>query len=266
MQELLEDQVFLLHRHPWKESSYILRLFGHRYGRIDVVGRGLRGNRRGAMVLPHVCCHLEWKRGRGDLGQLSGLKPIGPPAPQPAGDNWWAAQYLSELLLQALPPAEPEPEIFLAYAQTLERLRQQPLRLGLLLRRFEYRLLCALGLGFASNQDALGQALQPNQRYGLHAEQGLLPQAQRGVAAAAWLALEGPDCSVEDEAGLRGALQMALGSLVDFGRLRARSEWQRAQALRKEHQQHAAGNQSGAEQLPGVEPLAQEDPGQQHDP
>ncbi len=66
----------------------------------------------------------------------------------------WCGLYANELALRLLPRDLEEPEVFLAYAELLPRLREAE-RQGAALRRFEWTLLSALGV--APEIDVVGE-------------------------------------------------------------------------------------------------------------
>lgn len=240
--ELREDIAFVLHRHAWKETSFILRVLTRSHGRISVVARSLRGSRTQSPVLSGQPAQLQWKSGR-ELGSLISMSPLPPQRPMPTGDNWWASQYLTELVLHATREADPVPAIFDAYLGSLDRLRDTDCDAAIESRLFESVLVQELGVGFDLRHDSTGAGLLPEGRYQLIPEQGLVACARGGVAASDWLALAQKTLDAAAARRLRRSLQEQLGLLVDFSKLRARSQWQAARALREDHQQHAARDQ-----------------------
>lgn len=260
-----EDHAFVLQRHAWKESSFVLRVLTREHGRLSVVARGMRGGRRKHAVLPGQRSLLHWSGGR-ELGRLHSLDILPPPVSMLSGEAYFAAQYLAEVLLQVLPEAEPVPAIFDLYAASLDALHVQSGALAAPLRSFEFGLLQALGHGFSAQTDRDGNPVRADLAYSLMPEQGLYTDPRGGFSGAVWLALARGSLSEEDAHQLRRPLQAQLGSMLDLGRLRSREQWLAARRLREEHQQYARGNQPGTEQLSSVEGVTQEPPSKEHDP
>ena len=101
-----------------------------------------------------------------------------------AAVQWLGAAYLAWLgwrmlsarpgqgaVLRLAPRHDPLPALFEAYADAREGLRQRE-GLAWTLRRFERDLLEALGVGFALDEDAEGDPIDPAARYRLDPEQG----------------------------------------------------------------------------------------------
>ncbi len=240
--DLREDVAFVLHRHAWKESSFVLRVLTRSHGRISVIARSMRGSRRQSPVLSGQPAQLQWKAGR-ELGTLVSMSPLPPQRPMPTGDNWWASQYLTELVLHATRESDPVPAIFDAYLGSLDRLREPGCDAGVESRLFESLLVQELGVGVDLLHDCDGDVLQPAGRYELIPGRGLVACGRGGVAASDWQALESGTLGAEAARRLRRPLQDQLSLLVDFSKLRARSQWLAARMLREDHQQHAARDQ-----------------------
>lgn len=239
--EVREDIAFVLHRYAWKESSFVLRILTRSHGRISVVARSMRGSRTQSPVVPGQPSQLQWKPGR-DLGTLVSLSLLPPQRNMPTGDNWWASQYLTELVLHATHEAEPVPTVFDHYMSSLDLLRDTAANAAAVSRVFEMVLLGEMGLGFDLSHDCTGAALDVQGSYRLIPEQGLVRCSQAGVAAADWLALASHELDASAARRLRRPLQDQLGLLVDFTKLRSRAQWQAARSLSEEHQKHAAGD------------------------
>lgn len=229
-----EDTAYVLHRHAWKESSYILRVFGRAQGKFSLVARGVRGGRGRHAVLPGQPCLLEWQPGR-ELGRLLSLQTQGPPLAPLQGEAWWAAQYLAELLLHALREDEPAPELFDLYGLCLQALREAQTGVAVPLRLFEWGLLQALGLAADLARDSGGARLQPEHCYRLVADEGLRPDAVQGLPGAQWQALAAGRVDAALAQALRRPLQAQLAAVVPFERLHSRREWQVARALARAH-------------------------------
>ena len=138
------EPAWILHQHPYRDSSLLLEVFSREYGRIGLVARGARSGRsrwqNQLQILRPLA--LSWNL-RGELGTLTGVDSRGTAAVYP-GRQVWCACYLNELLLRLMTRHDPHPEIFDAYEQALMMLginEEQALRV------FEKRLLQSLGYG-----------------------------------------------------------------------------------------------------------------------
>lgn len=235
---ITHDAGFILHSHAWKESSYILRVLTQGHGRISIVGRGLRGSRKAAPVLTGQLYQIQWRPGV-ELGALSSMEITGPQAPSPVGENWWASQYLSELVLYGVAEGEAVPQLFAAYVESLNALRIPSAGSASVLRRFEWALLNEAGLGFDLQQDAEGRTIQSKRRYQLQTDVGLVASLQGGLLGDEWQALIHDNMTEGLARRLRRPLQQQLGLLIDWRKIKSREMWRSAQLLRQQHQHHA---------------------------
>ena len=163
---------FVLHARPWRETSLLVEVLSAGHGRIGLVARGVQSPKR--QVLRAALQPLQHIRFdavmAGELAQLRAAEALDA-APQLGGDALLAAFYLNELVLRLAPRHDPLPALFEAYADAREGLRQRE-GLAWTLRRFERDLLEALGVGFALDEDAEGDPIDPAARYRLDPEQG----------------------------------------------------------------------------------------------
>lgn len=97
------------------------------------------------------------------------------------GENLFSGLYLNELLIRLATPADPQPLLFAAYQNSIERLATAT-SVEPVLRQFEWLLLDVLGYGFSLECDASGRDIEPEARYAWQAEQGLI--RLEGIAAA----------------------------------------------------------------------------------
>lgn len=166
---------FLLHQHPWGDRGRIFELFTPENGRLSVFAQGVRGpqSKLAGVLQPFVPLLVSWA-GRGESPRLTGaeadlagepLKPL-PPA------RLMSAYYLSELVLALTLRHDPQPQLYVHYAEALAALREGAAE-QCALRSFEKRLLDVLGYGLADVDeaqlaDAAGaEALRPRLRAAL---------------------------------------------------------------------------------------------------
>jgi DNA repair protein RecO (recombination protein O) len=146
---------YVLHHHPYRDTSRILELFTRDYGRVSVFARGARSARKAGTALTSILqpfnrLLISWS-GRGEAGQLTAAEFDGAVSTLPP-DRLVSGFYLNELLLKLFARHDSHPEVFSLYGATLDALKVdaegvRPLRL------FEKRLLDALGYGLALERD-----------------------------------------------------------------------------------------------------------------
>lgn len=210
----------VLHGRDWRETSRILDCVSREHGRFSVVARGARrpGSPWRALLQPFQPLVLSWTM-RGELGTLIAAEAAAPRHRLAGGETLLAAFYLNELVLRALAPHDPHPEVFDAYAAALAALAAGADE-AIVLRRFEVELLAGLGYAVHLEADgATGEPLAPATWYRLDAELGPLAL---GVAepAADTAACRGADllalaAGAPEAAAARGPLRRALRAALD---------------------------------------------------
>lgn len=144
---------YILHRRPFRETSFIVDLLSRDFGRIGGVVRGARGGPRSrrlaTQVEPFQEVAVTW-RGRGQLVNVIGSEGVG--AHRLAGVQLFAGLYLNELLVKTLSPEEPVPRLFARYGEALSALASGA-DLEPKLRVFERHLLDELGYGISFDRD-----------------------------------------------------------------------------------------------------------------
>lgn len=160
-----DEPAFVLHTYAYRETSLIVEAFTPSFGRVAMVARGakrprseLRGVLQGFQPLL-----LSWF-GAQELKTLAKAEWRGG-LPLLSGSALLCGFYLNELLLKLLPREDPHRELYAAYAAALADLAadrpQAPV-----LRRFEVRLLAALGYALPLVREADTQApIDPDARY-----------------------------------------------------------------------------------------------------
>ncbi len=255
---------FVLHQYDWSESSLIVELFTRAQGRVVVVAKGAKrptSNFR-PVLLPFLPLQVQLGRvPKDEASEVVNLRSAEwcggvPLLPHPA---LMSAYYLNELLLKLLARQDPHPELFDAYADTLVALA---LALATaerdadtdnntaapaapetaVLRAFELVLLRELGvLPELAEVTLTAQPLRPEQRYALHADNGLVADEQAGAPGAAWLAVAPAlssgtlsqlrlSCTPVANA-LRGPLRALLHYHLGQRPLRTRQVWKGVQRL-----------------------------------
>ena len=219
---------YVLHSYDWSESSLIVELFARAQGRLVVVAKGAKrptSNFR-PLLLPFHALTVWLSRASADeSAEVRSLRAVewggGQPLPAAA---LMSGFYLNELLLKGLARQDPHAALFDAYADTLAALAAADLPEEVVLRAFELVLLRELGLlPDLSLVTASAAPLQPERRYALHAEAGMVASAGgEGASAATWISLQAAlqhgslGALRQACAGEAAALRAPLRSLVHY--------------------------------------------------
>lgn len=237
---------YVLHSYDWSESSLIVELFTRAQGRVVVVAKGAKkptSNFR-AVLLPFAPLHAALGRAPADdnteIHTLRSAEWAGG-APLLRGDALLAGFYCNELLLKLLARSDPHAVLFDSYADTLAALAGDDSSDAAALRAFELLLLRELGwLPDLASATLTTQLLQPQQRYTLQPEAGLIAHAQ-GLTGEQWVAIEAAlshgalgalrAACAPVAAALRGPLRNLLHYHLGSSKLRTRQVWQGVQRL-----------------------------------
>ncbi len=163
---------FLLHAHPYSETSLVLDVLARDHGRVAILARGARRPRSAlrAVLLAFQPLELGWF-GAGEVKTLAKAEWQGG-LPLLTGKCLLLGYYLNELLLKLLPREDAHPTLFDAYAAALAALAHGAAEAAEL-RRFEKTLLRELGYGLALDCEAgSGHPVQPERRYVYLIERG----------------------------------------------------------------------------------------------
>lgn len=178
--------VFVLHSHPFRETSLIVEAFSRDFGRVALLARGARRPRAAlrGLLLAFQPLEVGWA-GKGEVLTLMKAEWQGG-QPLLGGKALLCGYYLNELLLNLLPREDAHERLFAIYAETLrcfaDGVREADLR------RFEKALLQELGYGLTLETDASGQPIDPAIRYRYEIERG---PVRIGAAEVAKLAISG---------------------------------------------------------------------------
>ncbi len=199
------QRLVVLHQRPMGESNWLLNIFSEQDGHQLV----LAPRRAGRLALWQLYqgewrSDKEWPR-MTVSDRLSELKY--------QRQQLFCCTYLSELLIQLLPVADAQPQLFQRFLTLLEAM-QTPQALEPWLRIFEYQLLQALGFGFDWHQTAQGQPVQAELSYQFRADVGLLEidasQANQGLPGQALLELADGAFNRRNLAVAKQVLRLAL--------------------------------------------------------
>ncbi len=167
-----QQSAYILHRRPFRDSSQILDVVTHDYGKVALVARGSRGSksRLAGILRPFLPLRVSWVA-KSELGTLTGAEAAGPPAGM-VGDAMLSAYYVNELMLHFLHRYDPQPDIFRLYEEVLKALVTTD-RIAVCLRSFELEFLSLLGYAVnLSHEFASHAPLDDEQLYEYRMEQG----------------------------------------------------------------------------------------------
>lgn len=211
---------YVLHARAWRETSLLLEVFSHDFGRVGLVARGVRGARSRlprALLEPLQSLRMGWT-GRGELQTLTAVDAVGVPAVL-RGDALLSGLYVNELVVRMVPRNDPHPRLFERYAVLLEHLARAPSP-AWPLRCFERDLLAAGGyalqLAVAADTgepvDAAGSYVYVPEHGPVRADGGQQGVRLRGSAL---LALDTGRCpDADDLRALRHLMRTLIGMHV----------------------------------------------------
>lgn len=175
MSERVDNEpAYVLHTHPYRETSLIVEVLSRHHGRLGLVARGARRAQSSlkSRLLSFQPLTLSWF-GKGALRTLHAVEWQGGSLRLEAR-ALMCGFYVNELLLKLLPVEDPHEGLFERYQATLAALAEQG-EPQPVLRRFELDLLSELG--YAQNLTHLpdGALVSPQGRYGYAFGQGVAP-------------------------------------------------------------------------------------------
>lgn len=166
---------YVLHTHPFRETSLIVEAFNRDYGRIALVARGARRPRSAmrGLLMAFQPLELGWF-GQGEMRTLAKVEWLGG-QPLLQAQALLLGYYMNELLLKLMPREDAHPALFQAYAEAVHALAVgEPGQASL--RRFEKTLLKELGYGLTLDREAdSGRPVDPQKRYAYVLERGPVP-------------------------------------------------------------------------------------------
>ncbi len=156
---------YILHRRDYSESSLILEIFSREYGRINLVAKGAKRNkkRQGISHNLYQKYQISWVS-KSELGTLTDIElHSSPESLKPA--SMMAGFYMNEILLRLLHKHEPHPEIFDSYDASISSLKNE-MSEQIVLRYYEKTLLQSLGYGVIFDREVeTGDILNAENNY-----------------------------------------------------------------------------------------------------
>ena len=169
---------YVLHTHPFKETSLIVEAFTRDHGRVALVARGARRPRSAmrGLLMAFQPLELGWF-GQGEMRTLAKVEWLGG-QPLLQAQALILGYYMNELLLKLLPRDDAHPQLFQAYAEAVHALATGEASQASL-RRFEKTLLKELGYGLTLDREAeSGRPVDPQKRYAYVVERGPVLQIE----------------------------------------------------------------------------------------
>lgn len=179
MQIAETKNAFLLHSRKFSDSQVILRFLTETDGLVSAIFRVPA--KRASPPRPFVPVAINWA-GRSELKSLRLYEEDGSAFPL-KGRTLFCGLYINELLCRVLQAEEPCRKMFEDYASVMAQLslaaNQNELQ-EVLLRRFEFQLLAAQGLGLDFQVDSKGEAISASSdgRYEFQVSNGFVRQQE----------------------------------------------------------------------------------------
>ena len=216
---------WVLHLHPYSETSLVVDVFTRDHGRVPLLARGARRPRSAmrGMLLSFQPLELGWFGG-GEVKTLAKVEWLGG-MPLLGGRCLLLGYYLNELLLKMLPREDAHAALFDAYAAALQALAEGAADAPEL-RRFEKTLLKELGYGLTLDVDVeSGRPVVPDAHYAFLLERG--PVARPGVGAG--------DTAIDDQGSALSGKTLLDMAADDYSDPRTRMESRRLMRLLISH-------------------------------
>jgi len=161
----------VLHRRPWRDTSFIIEVFSREHGRVAAIAKGARRakSRWRGLLEPLTAADLSWS-GRGEMYTLTDVEWRRGHAL--TGNNLMGGLYASELVMRLTARDDPHPAIYDSLSALLAALADgAPAIVGL--RFFERDLLDELGYGIELDNTADGERIERDGSYRYHPDRGV---------------------------------------------------------------------------------------------
>lgn len=162
----------ILHKRPYRESSFLVDVFTRELGKSAAVCKGVRNskNDKKSLLQPFqpLLIKLSGKHELKNLNQLEAAQRMY----ALHGKQLYAALYLNELVNRTLPSEVPVPELYDHYIRSIQGLSTDS-EMEVVLREFEIALLDELGYGIDFHSDwQTSSAIEPDSYYTYVIEHG----------------------------------------------------------------------------------------------
>jgi len=174
MMKVEQQQAYVIHTKPFRDTSLLVECFTREYGRISLVAKGARKpkNHQRSLLQPFQLLSINWQ-GRGGLKTMTGAESIGT-SHFLKSDHLYGGLYINELFLHLLAIEDVAEYLFDQYHCLLNDLSRQ-VALEPVLRQFEFIFLQELGYGIDFNVDAhTGESISSDKNYLYYPAQGFI--------------------------------------------------------------------------------------------
>ena len=230
---------YILHSRPYRDTSALLEVFTAEYGRISLVARGARrrsrGGSNGALLQPFIPLLLSFS-GRTELKTLTATEAVGKVL-RLRGERMFSGLYVNELLVRLLHQHDAHPQLFAAYAGTLQALAGDDV-VDTVLRRFEFTLLHELGYSFDLGVDgSSGAVVREELWYHYHSDFGMVArgdatdQSRPAYAGSDLLVMAGGEFDGQVRLTAKRLLRQALATHLGAAPLRSRDLFRTGSAV-----------------------------------
>lgn len=167
---------FVLHRRPYSNTSLLIEFFSREKGRVPAIAKGAASQRSKVRGLLQPFRELlVMFVGRGEILTPTRIEP-GDLRVALSGRLLYCGFYLNELLMRLLQRYDPHESLYCDYHKAICDLANEK-NAERCLRRFELRLLYALGYGMSLDTEAdTGTAIRSDQYYRYEIERGIVAQ------------------------------------------------------------------------------------------
>ncbi len=160
----IQDLAYVLHRRPYRETSFLVDFFTQQHGVVAAVCRGVRTNKHSRTLECFQPFWIEYDN-RHNLATLYQWEISRNSSILLEGTRLFCGLYLNELLVRLLGKHDPYPEVFEVYQKTLEDLSREK-HFEKTLRLFELYLLQETGYGIPLEKELEAhQPIAENKRY-----------------------------------------------------------------------------------------------------
>lgn len=184
MKNILLQPAYVLHRRPYRETSFLVELFTPEHGRFTVIARGVRKAKSSTQgLLQPFTPLLVSCSGKGELLMLSHVE-ANESVKSLHGECLFAGFYLNELMMGLTEKWDAHPRLYSVYEKSISDLQADKLEQKTL-RIFEKYLLEELGYGLLPTSDAtLQQTFLADKYYRFVVEHGFVLSEFGGEAHA----------------------------------------------------------------------------------
>lgn len=155
---------YIIHTRPFKNTSLIIELFSLEFGKIQLIGKGIKKNKNYKSQIQYFNRVKVQFFGKSNLKTLSSINVI-PTRELSSLVSKMAAMYLNELIHLSVNEGEKALSLFEAYEASLDSFGK--MKLSILLRRFELRLLKYNGFELSVSQYDIDSWLAIDENQGL---------------------------------------------------------------------------------------------------